>query len=76
MLLWDDVSLHNIVGGTLCLEVTLMACIRLAEGYDPVDLIGACGMGERNERGKHVDAICFGTRLTNSQSADAHVPNS
>ena len=27
------------------------ACIRLAEGYDPVDLIGACGMGERNERG-------------------------
>ena len=27
------------------------ACIGLAEGYDLVDLIGACGMGERNERG-------------------------
>ena len=27
------------------------ACIGLAEGYDPVDLIGACCMGERNERG-------------------------
>ena len=27
------------------------ACIGLAEGHDPVDLIAACGMGERNERG-------------------------
>ena len=29
----------------------LNACIGLVEGYDPVNLIGACGMGERNERG-------------------------
>ena len=27
------------------------ACIGLAEGYDPVGLIGVCGMGARNERG-------------------------
>ena len=27
------------------------ACIGLAEGYGPVNLIGACGMGERNESG-------------------------
>ena len=27
------------------------ACIGLAAGCDPVDLIGACGMGERNEGG-------------------------
>ena len=27
------------------------ACIGLAEGYDPVNLLGASGMGERNERG-------------------------
>ena len=48
----------------------------LAEGYDPVDLIGACGMGETEWTWEHVDAICFGTWLTHSQSADAHVPNS
>ena len=32
MLLWDDVSLHNIVGGTLCLEVTLMHVLGWLKG--------------------------------------------
>ena len=27
------------------------ACIGLAEGHDPVALIGVCGVGEHNERG-------------------------
>ena len=40
------------------------------------DLIGACGMGERNERGNMLTQYVFGALPTNSQSADAHVPNS
>ena len=52
------------------------ACIGLAEGYDPVGLIGVCGMGARNERGNMLMHFVLGTWLSNSQSEDARVPNS
>ena len=48
-----DLLLRNCVreGRVPVLGGDFNACIGLAEGYDPVNLIGACGMGERNERG-------------------------
>ena len=51
------------------------ACIGLAAGCDPVDLIGACGIGERNERGNMLMQLVLehSLQIFNRQM---HVPNS
>ena len=66
-----DLLLRNCVqeGRVPVLGGDFNACIGLAEGYDPVNLIGACGMGERNERGNTLTQFVLehGLQILNRQ---------